>query len=245
VIRLCIILFFANVLLWGADLRAQFESLKAEGRAAITAEEWTTAEARYTKLLQLSDVVHPGTYELYAEVVSPLAEVYRKTQATDRLEDLYQMRFYHAAPGLAKGLAQADLGFFYQASDFASSDQYHGERLIDSAVKTFEQCAETKLEGDQCRRRLADTAGIQGAMFFQRLDYDRAEPLFRRVIASPEAVVQDEVMLVSLHALRGILIVRKHYEEAKKLELRAAAYEAAHPNALNRLKTESTRSRSR
>jgi hypothetical protein len=243
--RFFIALFFGTVLLWGADLRVQFETLKAEGRAAITAEDWTTAEARYTKLLQLSESVHPGTYEMYAEVVSPLAEVYRKTQATEKLENLYQMRTEHAAPGLAKGLAQADLGFFYQASDFASSDQYHGERLVDVAVKTFEQCALTKMEGDQCRRRLADTAGIQGAMFFQRLDYDRAEPLFRRVISSPEAVVQDEVMLVSLHALRGILILRKNYEEAKKLEIRAAAYEAAHPNALNRLKTESTRSRSR
>jgi hypothetical protein len=143
-------------------------------------------------------------------------------------------------------LAQADLGFFYQASDFASADQYHGEQLIEAAVKSFEDCSvNSRLEGEQCRRRLADTAGIQGAMFFQRLDYGRAEPLFRRVIASPEAMVQDEVMIVSLHALRGILILRKDFEGAKQLEVRAAAYEAAHPKALDRLKTESTRARSR
>ncbi|HYI96206.1 MAG TPA: hypothetical protein VEX68_21875, partial [Bryobacteraceae bacterium] len=106
-------------------------------------------------------------------------------------------------------------------------------------------CAMSKTEGEQCRRRLADTAGIQGAMFFQKLDYSRAEPLFRRVITMPESTVQDEVMLVSLHALRGIMMVRKQFEEAKQLELRAAAFEAAHPNALTRLKQDGSRSRSR
>ena len=222
-----------------------FDKLKAEGKAAIAASDWQTAEARYTKLLQMSYAVQPGTYEMYAEVVSPLAEVYRKTGANEKLEALYQTRVDHASGGLAKGLAQADLGFFYQASEFASSDQYHGEKLVDAAVKTFEECSRTKTEGEQCRRRLADTAGIQGAMFFQRLDYQRAEPLFRLVISSPETIVQDEVMLVSLHALRGILILRKDFEGAKQLELRAAAYEAAHPNALDRLKSEGTRSRTR
>jgi hypothetical protein len=103
----------------------------------------------------------------------------------------------------------------------------------------------SKAEGEVCRRRLADTAGIQGAMFFQKLDYSRAEPLFRRVITLPEETVQDEVMLVSLHALRGIMILRKQFDEAKQLELRAAAFEAAHPNARSRLQAESTRSRSR
>jgi hypothetical protein len=112
-------------------------------------------------------------------------------------------------------------------------------------VKTFERCTRNQWEGDQCRRRLADTAGIQGAMFFQRLDYERAEPLFRRVITSPEALVQDEVMLVSLHALRGILISRKDFAEAKQMESRAAAYEATHPGARNRLRNENTRSRTR
>jgi hypothetical protein len=242
---ICIALIFAGVLTWGADPRTEFEKLKAEGRAAIQASDWKTAEARFSKVLQLSDIVHPGTYEMYAEVVSPLADVYRKTGATEKLEALYQMRSDRATEGLAKGLAQADLGFFYQASDFASADQYHGEQLVEAAVKSFEDCTlNNKLEGEQCRRRLADTAGIQGAMFFQRHDYGRAEPLFRRVISSPETMVQDEVMLVSLHALRGILITRKDFEGAKQLELRAAAYEAAHPNALDRLKAEGTRSRS-
>lgn len=239
------ILIFLVSSLWASDLRTQFEKLKTEGRAAVSAGDWKSAESHYRKLLQLADHVHPGTYELYADVVSPLANVYRKTEATEKLEALYQMRTERAAPGLAKGLAQADLGFYYQSSDFASADRYHGERLVDEAVATFEQCAQSKLEGDQCRRRLADTAGIQGAMFFQRLDYSRAEPLFRRVIGTPEAAVQDEVMLVSLHALRGILILRKNFEEAKQLEVRAAAYEASHPNALNRLKNENSRSRSR
>jgi hypothetical protein len=241
--RFCIALILAGATLWGADSRIEFERVKAEGKAAIAASDWKTAEARYLKLLKLSDMVRPGTYEMYAEVVSPLAVVYRKIEATDKLEELYQMRVDCAGAGLAKGLAQADLGFFYQASDFASADRYHGERLIEASVKTFEACSADKLEGDQCRRRLADTAGIQGAMFFQRLDYDRAEPLFRRVISAPETLVQDEVMLVSLHALRGILILRKDFDGARQLEVRAAAYEAAHPNALNRLKTENTRSR--
>ena len=105
-------------------------------------------------------------------------------------------------------------------------------------------CCTAKTEGEQCRRRLGDTAGLQGAVFFQRLDYQRAEPLFRRVIGLPESTVQDEVMLVSLHALRGILAERNDFDEAKQLALRTAAFEASHPQALNRLKQESTRSRS-
>lgn len=228
-----------------ADSRIEFDKLKAEARAAVAAGDYAAAEARYGKLLKLSDTVRPGPTEMYADVVSALADVYRKTQAAEKLEALYQARVEKADAGLAKGLAQADLGFYYQASDFASADRYYGERLVDDAVKSFEHCAQTKTEGEVCRRRLADTAGIQGAMFFQRLEYSRAEPLFRRVITSPESVVQDEVMLVSLHALRGILILRKDFAEAKALELRAAAYEAAHPNALNRLKSESSRSRTR
>jgi hypothetical protein len=182
---------------------------------------------------------------MYADVVSPLAEIYKNTEATDKLEGLYQRRLEESGAGLDRGLAQADLGFFYQASEFASVDRLHGERLVDDAVATFEQCATTKAEGEGCRRRLADTAGIQGAIFFQRLDYARAEPQFRRVITLPEAMVQEEVMLISLHALRGIMILRKQFDEAKQLELRAAAFEAAHPNARSRLKAESTRSRSR
>jgi tetratricopeptide (TPR) repeat protein len=244
VTKLLVALIFAGVV-WADDLRAQFDRLKAEGRAALQAEDYAKAETSYRKLMELAVAVHPGTYEMYAEVVSPLAEVYKKTEDVEKLEDLYQNRMDHSGAGLDRGLAQADLGFFYQASGFASADRFRGERLVDEAVKTFEHCSASKTEGGQCRRRLADTAGIQGAMFFQELDYSRAEPLFRRVITMPENTVQDEVMLVSLHALRGIMIVRKQFEEAKQLELRAAAFEAAHPNALSRLKQDNTRSRSR
>jgi tetratricopeptide (TPR) repeat protein len=240
---LAIALIFAEAV-WCGDPRAQFDELKAEGRAALKAEDYAKAESCYTRLLQLASTVHPGIYEMYAQVVSPLAEIYKKTEATDKLEALYQNRLDQAVSGLERGLAQADLGFFYQGSDFASADRFRGEGLVDNAVKTFEQCATNKTEGEQCRRRLADTAGIQGAMFFQKLDYSRAEPLFRRVITMPESTVQHEVMLVSLHALRGIMIVRKQFEEAKQLELRAAAFEAAHPNALSRLKQDGSRSRS-
>ena len=243
--KLPIVIIFASAVIWGADVRSQFETLKREGRAAIAAEDWATAEARYNKLMEMSDSVHPATYELYADVVSPLADVYRKSDQPEKLEALYRMRVERAAQGLAKGLAEADLGFFYQGSDFASSDQLHGERMIDDAVKTFEHCSSSKAEGDQCRRRVVDTAGIQGAVYFQRQDYKRAEPLFRRVITSPEAMVQDEVMLVSLHALRGILLLRKDLEGARQLEVRTSAFEAAHPNTLNRLKNEGTRGRSR
>ena len=75
-------------------------------------------------------------------------------------------------------------------------------------MKTFEQCAANKKEGEQCRHRLADTAGIQGAIFFQKQEYGRAEPLFRRVLTTPELSVQDEIVLVSLRALSEILIIR-------------------------------------
>ena len=180
---------------------------------------------------------------MYAEIVSPLAEIYKKSEAVEKLEALYQQRVDQSGEGLERGLAQADLGFFYQGSEFASADRFLGEQFVEKAVESFEHCAASKSEGDQCRKRLADTAGIQGAMFFQRLDYKRAEPLFRRVITMPDGSVQDEVMLVSLHALRGILILRKDYDEARQLELRAAAFEAAHPNALTRLKGEGARGR--
>jgi len=242
--QLVLALILAGIV-WGGGLRAQFDRLKTEGRSALQAEDYAKAENCYIRLLQLSSSVHPGVYEMYAQVVSPLAEIYKKTEATEKLEALYQNRMDHSAAGLERGLAQADLGFFYQGSAFASADGYRGEGLVNDAVKTFEQCAATKTEGEQCRRRLADTAGIQGAMFFQKLDYSRAEPLFRRVITMPESTVQDEVMLVSLHALRGIMLVRKQFEEAKQLELRAVAFEAAHPNALARLKQDGNRSRSR
>lgn len=241
---LLITLAFAGIAS-SADLRAQFDRTKSEARAAAQAGDFPTAETHYVELLQMAEGAHATTYEVYAEVVSPLADVYRKMESMDKLEALYRNRVDSATPGLAKGLAQADLGFFYQNNEFASVDKLMGEKLVDDAVKTFEQCSSAKQEGEQCKRRLADTAGIQGAMFFQKLDYKRAEPLFRRVVTMPESTVQGEVMLVSLHALRGILILHKQFEEAKQLELRAAAYEAAHPNALARLKPEGTRSRTR
>jgi hypothetical protein len=239
------LLIVAGVLL-GSDPRAQFEQLKSEGRAAIASENWALARARYEKLIQLAPAVKASTYEMYAEVVSPLAEVYKKTEALDELEALYQARLEKSVQGLERGLAQADLGFYYQNSDFASADKFRGEKLVDDAMNSFDRCSQDKIEGDQCRRRMADTAGIQGAVYFQRLQYDKAEPLFRRVVTLPDAIVQDEVMLVSLHALRGILILRKDYDGAKQLELRAAAYEAAHPAAVNRLREDQgTRSRTR
>ena len=238
-------IFLVSALL-GSEPRVQFERLKSEGRAAIASENWAVAQARYERLLQLAPSVKAGIYEMYAEVVSPLAEVYKKTEAFEKLEDLYQMRLDKSAKGLEKGLAQADLGFFYQNSDFASADKFRGENLVQDALQSFDRCSQDKLEGDQCRRRVADTAGIQGALYFQTLQYDRAEPLFRRVVTLPDSIVQHEVMLVSLHALRGILILRKDYDGAKQLELRAAAFEAAHPGAVDRLRQDhgaGTRSR--
>ena len=53
-------------------------------------------------------------------------------------------------------------------------------------------------------------------MFLQKQNYKRAEPLFRRVITMPTDSVQDEVMLVSMHALRGTLIVRQDFDKAKQ-----------------------------
>jgi tetratricopeptide (TPR) repeat protein len=226
------------------DPRASFDRIKSEAMAAVEAHDWATAEARYEKLLALAPVAHLSASEMYVEVASPLAGVYKQLENTDKLEKLYQDRMEHSGKGLDRGLSQADLGFFYQSGDFASADRDYGERLVVDALKTFEQCAGST-EDQQCRRRLADTAGIQGAIFFQNLDYKRAEPLFRRVIATAGNTAQEEVTLVSLHALRAILVLRKEFEEARQLELRAAAFEAAHPGALVRLKQEGNRTRSR
>ena len=231
-------------IVWASDPRAQFDRLKSEGRSAVKAEDWAAAESRYQQLIRMAAITHPTITEMYAEVVSPLAEVYKATGDMEKLEQLYQQRVEESREGLERGLSQADLGFFYQSSDFASADRFNGERLVEDAVKTFESCAASKTEGDQCRRRSADTTGIQGALFFQNLEYKRAEPLFRRVVTTPENTVQEEVMLVSLHALRGILLLQKEFDEAKQLELRAAAFEVAHPGALARLKQEGNRSRS-
>jgi hypothetical protein len=235
---------FAGVL-WANDPRARFDRLKSEAQAAVEAQDWATAEVRYEQLMQMTTTVHLTAGEMYAEVVSPLAAVYKQTENTDKLEKLYQDRVDRSEAGLERGLAQADLGFFYQSSDFASADRFHGEQLVNDALKTFERCVTSKTDGEQCRRRIGDTTGIQGAVFFEETEYKRAEPLFRRVVAMPENAVQQEIMLVSLHALRGILVLRKEFDEAKLLELRAATFEAAHPDALAKLKQEGTRTRSR
>ena len=237
-------MLFAGAL-WAGEPRSQFDRLKSEGRAAIDSENWVAAEARYLELLEMSAAVHPSTSEMYAEIVSPLAQIYKRIDNTEKLENLFQQRLEKSAEGMDRGLSQADLGFFYQSSDFASADQFHGERLIEEAMKTFEQCASNGKEVEQCRHRLADSAGIQGAIFFQKQEYGRAEPLFRRVLTTPELSAQDEIVLVSLRALSEILVMRNELSEAKQLEIRAAAFEVAHPDVMARLRREGNRSRSR
>jgi hypothetical protein len=231
----------------------KYETLKAEARQAQAAGDLRKAAAKYAELLTIAEHSQPGVYEVYANVVSPLADIYRKLEEDDKVQALYihrveQATKTHRDDGLELGLAQADLGFYYQHSD-VSADRFHGERLVASAIKTFEQCVPSRQAGEQCRRRLADTAGIQGAIYFQNLDYKRAEPLFRRVITAPENLVQAEVLFVSLHALRGILILRKENDEARALEVRAAQVEANNHAALARLRSAAadtgTRSRMR
>jgi hypothetical protein len=221
-------------------VNTKYEALKAEARQAQAAGDLQKAGAKYAELLTVAEHLQPGVYEVYANVVSPLADIYRNLEENDKVEQLYIHRVdeatkTHRDDGLELGLAQADLGFHYQHSD-VSADRFHGEQLILTAIKTFEQCAPSRQAGEQCRRRLADTAGIQGAIYFQNLDYKRAEPLFRRVISAPEELVQAEVLFVSLHALRGILILRKDNDEARALELRAAQVEARNHAALARLR---------
>ena len=132
--RLVAVFVFAGVV-WGADQRAQFDRLKAEARTAAQAMDWEKAEARYQKLLQLAPSAHVGASEMYAEVVSPLAEIYKKSEAAGKLEALYQQRVERSLEGLDRGLAEADLGFFYQGSDFASADRFIGEQLVEKAVR--------------------------------------------------------------------------------------------------------------
>jgi hypothetical protein len=219
----------------------KYETLKAEARQAQTAGDLKSAATKYAELLTIAEHSQTGVYEVYANVVSPLADIYRNLDQDEKVEELYIHRVDKATKtnleaGLELGLAQADLGFYYQHSD-VSADRFHGERLIADAIKTFEQCAPAKNAGEHCRRRLADTAGIQGAIYFQNLDYKHAEPLFRRVVTTPEELVQAEVLFVSLHALRGILILRKENEEARVLEQRAAQVEAKNQAALARLRS--------
>jgi hypothetical protein len=220
--------------------KARYDALKAEAQQAQLAGDLRTAEAKFTELLALAERIRPGAYEVYAGVVTPLAEVYRKTNQPEKVERLYNQRVEQASQpdggdGLELGLAQADLGFLYQNSD-VSADRFHGERYVEAAMKTFEQCGISAQNGEQCRGRLADTAGIQGSIFFQKLDYKRAEPLFRRVVAVPEEIVQPEVLFVSLHALRGIVLLRKEHDEAKALEIWAARVEAKNRAAVARLR---------
>lgn len=198
-----------------------------------------SAEAKYLALLDQAERSQPGTYDIYTSIVSPLAEIYKQNEETDKLEALYVRRVDKATPGLDLGLAQADLGFHYQRSE-VSADRFHGERYIETALKTFEQCAKSSSKlGDQCRRRLADTAGIQGAIYFQKLNYKQAEPLFRQVVSMPEPMVQAEVLFVSLHALRGILILRQENEEARALLQRAERLEENNQAAVTRLRSRS------
>ena len=126
-------LLFAAIV-WSSDPRAPFDRLKAEARNATRAKDWATAEACYLKLLDLAPAVHASTLETYAEIVSPLAEIYKRTDEADKLEKLYQRRVTDSGEGLGHGMAQADLGFFYQGSDFSSADLFRGEQLVDAAV---------------------------------------------------------------------------------------------------------------
>jgi hypothetical protein len=73
---------FAGVL-WANDPRAQFDRLKSEAQAAVEAQNWATAEVRYGQLMQMAARVHLTAGEMYAEVVSPLAAVYKQTENTD------------------------------------------------------------------------------------------------------------------------------------------------------------------
>ena len=236
-----LLLFFAIAIAAFADAPdGRYEALKTAARHAQAAGDLRSAEARYTQLLEMAERIRIGAYEMHANVVSPLAGIYRKAEQPDKVEQLYIRRVEKATQsrvddGLELGLAQADLGFHYQRSD-VSVDRFHGERMVDAATATFEKCSQSRQFGEQCRRRLADTAGIQGAIYFQHLDYKRAEPLFRRVVTLPEETVEAEVLFVSLHALRGILILRKELDEARALEMRAAKVEAKNQGAVGRLR---------
>lgn len=236
-----LLLFFVFAISAFADAtNGRYEALKMAARRAQAAGDLRSAEAKYTELLDMAERVRVGVYEMHGNVVAPLAGIYLKTEQPDKIEQLYARRVEKAAQsrgddGLELGLAQADLGFHYQRSE-VSVDRFHGERLVDAATATFEQCSQSRQFGEQCRRRLADTAGIQGSIYFQHLDYKRAEPLFRRVVTLPEETVEAEVLFVSLHALRGILILRKELDEARALEIRAARVEAKNQGAVGRLR---------
>jgi hypothetical protein len=242
------VLFFVAALAGASatdNPHSRFRILQAEARSAAYAGDLHAAEIKYRALLDLADVVSLAPYELYSQVITPLASVLRRQHDSAPLEALYVSRVEQAKPGLSKGLAQADLGFFYQNSE-VSVDRYHGTRMVDAAIRTFEECGTHSPDRAQCRKSLFDTAGLQGAIHFQEREYPRAEQLFRRVLAAPESEVQSEVLLVAIHALRGILILKEELQEAGALASRAAAIESKHPNALSRLRNpEGERSRKR
>ena len=240
--KLLAVVLCGVVVLLADSPRIRYAQLKAEARAAYVAADLSGAEAKYRELLLLTQDLQPGPYEVYAEVVTPLAQIYRAQKADEKLENLLRSRIDAAHGGLELGLAQADLGFHLQNSEI-SADRFHGEQMVEASLRTFEDCAAGKAYAEHCARRLAETACVQGAIFFQQLRYDAAEPLFRRVVGLPEQQVQKDVLILSIHALRGILVHRKQFPEARQLDLRAAALEAKHPESLMRLRFPSERTR--
>jgi tetratricopeptide (TPR) repeat protein len=191
---------------------------------------------RYREALRAARAAQVDPAIVYAEIVTPLVDLLRNEQDEAKLEEFLAERVKSATPGLELGLALADLGLHYQNGE-TSADRFRGEELIDRAIATFEACSSDRERyTEQCRRRLADTAGLQGAIYFQQGKYSAAEPLFRRVVAMPEQQVQTEVLIVSMNALRGILVLRKDFDEARKIELRVAALEAVNPAAVARLR---------
>lgn len=242
--RLALLLTLTLTVLAAANTTS-YEALKIEAKQAAARGDLDGAISAYRTALSLAEARSADAYDVYANVVTPLADILRKKNLTSELEELYEQRVAAAQRLQSRGridlgLAQADLGFYYQNNPEASADRIHGERYVTKALETFRACSTLN---DHCRRRYADTAGIQGAIYFQQTDYKRAEFLFREVIAMPEDQVQAEVLYVALHALRGILILRKEPAEAEALEKRAALIETRNAPALERLKNQGTRSR--
>lgn len=229
----------------GTSERAQYDELKAQAAAALRHGQTDLAKARLRDALALTTRAGAPANEVYRAIVSPLARLYSAAEQLDELHDLYRSRAEESGlQGLALGLAQSDYGFLLQRSD-VSRDRFLGEQMVESAVQTFAGCRTHKNESQDCRSRLADTMGIQAAFYFEQQDYKRAEPLFRKVIGFPENEVQREVMIVALHALKGIRILNKDYEEARSLEIKAAEFESRHPGSAKRLQDMGSRSRTK
>ena len=117
--------------LWAGRTSRAIRSLESrKAGAAIEAENWVKAEARYLKLLEMSAAVHPSLpRRCMPKLCRRWPQIYKRIDNTDKLENLFQQRVENSPEGMDRGLSQADLGFFYQSSDFASADQFHGERL--------------------------------------------------------------------------------------------------------------------